>query len=398
MFSVLAALCTTAAAVQAQPAAQAAAAQAAAGAQAAEAAAAGYHVLVVQDSPTTKAEDLMSLLTDKLGAEREKALPLLDKLNKKGSAVVVAGSKDACDKAAVQFEEIGLKTEVRPLEAADVPSEYDDSDVVVGGAKELNDALKEGNPVLVVFHAPWCGHCKTMVPAVKEAATTLKAEVPDTTVMAIDGQVSPAVVRQLGVQAYPSVLWLQLGDQLMLAEHAGARDAASLVEFVKGVPAKIEEAKAAKEAEAGGAAAAEGAGAAAASGEAAAAAAGSKLGESKVGQSKVGASKLAQSKGAESPASAAAAEAGSTGETAAADGEAAAAATESKIGVKKAQSPAQAAEAAAQDAEEMAQIAQEAKEAGEPAEDWRQEELKEEKAAAAAAEATAAAATGATSS
>ena len=149
----------------------------------------------------------------------QKALPLLDKLNKKGSAVVVAGSKDACDKAAVQFEEIGLKTEVRPLEAADVPSEYDDSDVVVGGAKELNDALKEGNPVLVVFHAPWCGHCKTMVPAVKEAATTLKAEVPDTTVMAIDGQVSPAVVRQLGVQAYPSVLWLQLGDQLMLAEH-----------------------------------------------------------------------------------------------------------------------------------------------------------------------------------
>jgi len=381
MFGVLAALCTTAAAVQAQPAAQAAAAQAAAGAQSAEAAAAGYHVLVVQDSPTTKAEDLMSLLTDKLGAEREKALPLLDKLNKKGSAVVVAGSKDACDKAAVQFEEIGLKTEVRPLEAADVPSEYDDSDVVVGGAKELNDALKEGNPVLVVFHAPWCGHCKTMVPAVKEAATALKAEVPDTTVMAIDGQVSPAVVKQLGVQAYPSVLWLQLGDQLMLAEHAGARDAASLVQFVKGVPAKIEEAKVARAAEAGGEAAAAEGGAAAA-GEAAAAAAGSKLGESKVGQSKVGASKLAQSKGAESPASAAAAaEAGSTGETAAA-------ATEPKIGVKKAQSPAQATEAEAQDAEEMAQIAQ--------------EELQEEKAAEAAAEAataaTAAAATGKTSS
>ena len=373
MFGVLAALCTTAAAVQAQPAAQAAAAQAAAGAQSAEAAAAGYHVLVVQDSPTTKAEDLMSLLTDKLGAEREKALPLLDKLNKKGSAVVVAGSKDACDKAAVQFEEIGLKTEVRPLEAADVPSEYDDSDVVVGGAKELNDALKEGNPVLVVFHAPWCGHCKTMVPAVKEAATALKAEVPDTTVMAIDGQVSPAVVKQLGVQAYPSVLWLQLGDQLMLAEHAGARDAASLVQFVKGVPAKIEEAKVARAAEAGGEAAAA---------EGGAAAAGSKLGESKVGQSKVGASKLAQSKGAESPASAAAAaEAGSTGETAAA-------ATEPKIGVKKAQSPAQATEAEAQDAEEMAQIAQ--------------EELQEETAAEAAAEAataaTAAAATGKTSS
>ena len=388
MFGVLAALCTTAAAVQAQPAAQAAQAAAAGGAQAAEAAGAGYHVLVVQDSPTTKAEDLLSLLTDKLGAEREKALPLLDKLNKKGSAVVVAGSKDACDKAAVQFEEIGLKTEVRPLEAADLPSEYDDSDVVVGGAKELNDALKEGNPVLVVFHAPWCGHCKTMVPAVKEAATTLKAEVPEMTVMSIDGQVSPMVVRQLGVQAYPTVLWLQLGDQLTLAEYPGQRDAASLVEFVKGVPAKIEEAKAAKAAEAGAADAGQ-------AGEAAAAAAGSKLGESKVGQSKVGQSKLAQSKGADSPASTAAD--GATGETAAAaGGEAAAAATttESKMGVKKAQSPAQA-EAKQQDAEEMAQIAQEAKEAGEPAEDWRQEELREEKAAAAAA-AAAGAATAAT--
>ena len=54
-----------------------------------------------------------------------------------------------------KFNSLKRAAERAILEAADVPSEYDDSNVVVGGAKELNDALKEGNPVLVVFHAPW---------------------------------------------------------------------------------------------------------------------------------------------------------------------------------------------------------------------------------------------------
>ena len=208
-FAVLFAMAATAQAVQAQAAAPAAQAQASQ--EAAAAAAGGYHVVVVHNSESTSAEALVKVLTEKFNTDREKVLPLIEKIDKEGKAVVIAGSKDSCDAAALLFEEIGLKTEVRPLDATDMPSEYDNSDVVVGGAKQLTEALSKPDGILVAFHAPWCGpcrrtaaalpptlrgacglargrcgHCKGMVEPLKEAATTLKAQ--GTVVMAIDGQ------------------------------------------------------------------------------------------------------------------------------------------------------------------------------------------------------------------
>ena len=53
-----------------------------------------------------------------------------------------------------------------------------------------------------------------MVPALKEAATTLKQS--GVNVMAVDGQVSAGVARQLGVQMYPTIMWLQVGDEGVL--------------------------------------------------------------------------------------------------------------------------------------------------------------------------------------
>ena len=96
------------------------------------------------------------MLTEKFNTDREKVLPLIEKIDKEGSAVVIAGSKDSCDAAALLFDEIGLTTEVRPLDATDMPSEYDNSDVVVGGAKQLTEALSKPDGILVAFHAPWC--------------------------------------------------------------------------------------------------------------------------------------------------------------------------------------------------------------------------------------------------
>jgi len=210
-----------------------AAAQAAAqaGAQAQQ-----YHVVEVFNSDTTTAEQLLNVLTE-LGAKEEAARPLIDKIDKNGKAVVVAGTESACMEAAKAFQDIGMKTEVRLLVAADVPSPYDESDVIVAGAEELQEALSAGEGVLVVFYAPWCGHCHTVVPAVKEAATELKAE--GLRVAAIDGQQSPRTAAHLGVRGYPTIMWLQTvqqpsgEDAIAMANYNGPRDAASLVKFVK---------------------------------------------------------------------------------------------------------------------------------------------------------------------
>ena len=264
--------------------------QAAQAAQAAQV----YHVVEVEDSDNTSAEALVNLLTEKLGAEKDKIQVLIDKLEKKGKAVMVAGSEEACKDAAQMFIDIGMKAEVRPLSASDLPSVYDDSDVIVAGAEKLQELLQGGKGVLVAFHAPWCGHCKTMVPAFKEAATTLKES--GISVAAIDGQANAGLAQQLGVRAYPTIYWLQLTEQageekpaLGLAAYNGPRETAAFVEFAKaahtqaGLKSKLPKGEAEATAED-----------ATAEAKPAEPKAASKLGASKLGGSKIGASKLAE--------------------------------------------------------------------------------------------------------
>lgn len=117
--------------------------------------AAQYHVVEVQNSDSITVEQLLEVITGKLGASKEKAMPLIERIDKYGKAVVVAGSKDACEEAAQHFTAIGLKTEVRPLSASDIPTVYDDSDVIPAGATKLKELLETGEGVLVTFYAPW---------------------------------------------------------------------------------------------------------------------------------------------------------------------------------------------------------------------------------------------------
>lgn len=221
------------------------AATAAAQAAAAQAAPAQpqYHVVEVHNSESTTLEQLLSVIEGKLGADREKAMPLIERINKNGKAVLVAGTKEACEEAATHFHEIGLKTEVRPLSPTDMPSAYDDSDVIPAGAAKLQELLSTGEGVMVTFYAPWCGHCKTMVDDFKQAATTLKES--GIRVAAIDGQQSPTVAQQLGVRGYPTIMWLHLEppkegtekEVLRIGMYEGARNAASFVEFAKAASA-----------------------------------------------------------------------------------------------------------------------------------------------------------------
>ena len=78
---------------------------------AAQAAQPSYHVVVVHNSDEVTVESIVSVITDKLGATREKAMPLIEKIDSKGKAVVVMGTKATCDEAAAHFNEIGMKSE-----------------------------------------------------------------------------------------------------------------------------------------------------------------------------------------------------------------------------------------------------------------------------------------------
>jgi len=301
-------------------------------AKAGAAAAYGYHVVELTHSKDVKEDMLTSVFVDKLGAEKEKVAPALKKLEEAGKAVVVAGSKDACDQAAAEFRELGMTVEVRPLVASDMPSPYDDSDVITADAAQLKDLLQEG-PILLAMSATWCGHCKAMVPELKAAATALKAK--GVKVVVVDTDLAPGVAQQLGVTMLPSVMWLHpVGENLAKADYQGQRDADSLVQFAEAAAKAIAD----RAAEPGFEPAADGKAAGAQASEAAdgaAAATGSKIGKSKVGMSKVG-------------------------QTAGADTAAEEKRASSKVGleaVKQAKTPAEADAAAAEAASEAAPVA-----------------------------------------
>lgn len=65
--------------------------------------------------------------------------------------------------------------------------------------------------VLVMFYAPWCGHCKTMKPAYVEAAKTLKDQKVDGILAAVDATKEKTTAEKYQISGFPSVKFFQSG-------------------------------------------------------------------------------------------------------------------------------------------------------------------------------------------
>ena len=190
--------------------------------------AAGPHVLVVHDSKIAKLEDVLEVFA-KLHVGQQVATQLVQRINQKGSSVVVEGSATDCQQVAALFEAISMKTEVRPKRASDTPSEYSDSDVLILDTAGLEEVAQSDTPMLVTFYAPWCGHCRTMVPEFKKAATKLKTSGIATGAVNCDQE--KGLAQRLGIKGFHTVKFVYKGR---MTDYAGPRQAAELVGFAQG--------------------------------------------------------------------------------------------------------------------------------------------------------------------
>jgi protein disulfide-isomerase A6 len=86
--------------------------------------------------------------------------------------------------------------------------------------------LKGAGVSIVEFYAPWCGHCKNLVPEWKKAAKALKGIV---NVVAVDATEAASLASKYEVKGFPTIK--VFGASKTPTDYQGAREAPAIVTF-----------------------------------------------------------------------------------------------------------------------------------------------------------------------
>lgn len=92
-----------------------------------------------------------------------------------------------------------------------------DATVHVSDSDFDTEVLKSSEPVLVDFHAAWCGPCKAMAPALEAVAAELKGKVK---IAKVDVDENPEITQRFHIQAMPTLMIFK--DGKVAAQRVGA--------------------------------------------------------------------------------------------------------------------------------------------------------------------------------
>ncbi|KAF5293841.1 hypothetical protein FQR65_LT10979 [Abscondita terminalis] len=112
----------------------------------------------------------------------------------------------------------------KELEWSDV-----DSEVVHLTFSSFDPVIKEESSVLVMFYAPWCGHCKKMKPEYEKAAAIMKSEGIPGMLAALDAMKEKVIAARYSIQGYPTMKYFSYGE---FKFDVNLRDATKIVEFM----------------------------------------------------------------------------------------------------------------------------------------------------------------------
>jgi protein disulfide-isomerase A1 len=109
-------------------------------------------------------------------------------------------------------------------------AEVDEKDVVVLDNDNFDDTVSKHPLLLVEFYAPWCGHCKKLVPEFAQAATELKESNVVLAKINVDDETNRPVGNRFGIQGFPTLKVFRDG---IPTEYEGGRNAAEIVTYMK---------------------------------------------------------------------------------------------------------------------------------------------------------------------
>ena len=108
----------------------------------------------------------------------------------------------------------------------------DEESEVVHLTDDKFDEFISSNPsVLVMFYAPWCGHCKALKPHYNEAASVLKEEGIEGVLAAVDATSETKLGSKYEVSGYPTLKYFQNGE--LMYDYGFARTKEAIIDFLK---------------------------------------------------------------------------------------------------------------------------------------------------------------------
>lgn len=92
-----------------------------------------------------------------------------------------------------------------------------------------NFDTSSSNPVVALFYAPWCGHCKTLKPIWKQVEDANPGRA-----VSIDCDANPDMAKKFGVQGFPTIKFCPngLASPQGVEEFDGERTYESITKFV----------------------------------------------------------------------------------------------------------------------------------------------------------------------
>ena len=107
----------------------------------------------------------------------------------------------------------------------------EESEVAHLSDESFETFLGDNPSVLVMYYAPWCGHCKALKPQYTEAAVILKEQEIDGKLAAVDATAETKLGSQFKINGYPTLKYFQNGE--FMYDYGFARSTDAIIDFMK---------------------------------------------------------------------------------------------------------------------------------------------------------------------